>query len=228
MYLWLHTDKGGVVNPSDKSSFIPMESFTLSSGTEVTEGGKYIYQPNFFGDETISSDANISLSYVVSVTASGSYSYDVTIKNGYTGNVLYQKANNTAAGTFAVTIPKATGDAIVYPQLIIDCSSAVNSFSVTLTATRNLIPGSSSEQGIYIAGSSTVSYVSILANMPDITVMDFLKGMFTMFNLTIEYNSSTDEYEINPLDTFYSNGRDKRYNKICRYNRWRSKTYRSL
>lgn len=204
MYLWLHTDKGGVVNADSNSTYLPMESFTLSSGTEVTQSGKYIYQPNFFGDETISADANITLSYVVTVTGSGLY--DVTIKNGYTGNVLFQQDNNSGNKTFATVIYKATGDAIVYPQLTIDCAPTITAFSVQLTATRNLIPGSSSEQGIYNASSSTVSYVSILANMPDMTVKDFLKGMFLFFNLTIEYNSSTDEYEINPLDTFYSNG----------------------
>ena len=205
MYLWLHTDKGGVVNPGDKSSFIPMESFTLNSGTDVTEGGKYIYQPNFFGDEVITPDANITLLYdVTSITGTGNY--DITIKNGYTGNTLFQQTNNSGLKSFSVVIPKATGDAIVYPQFTIDCDSGITAFNVRLTATRNLIPGSSSEQGIYLASSTTVSYVSILANMPDISVIDFLKGMFMMFNLTIEYNSSSDEYEIYTLDQFYSNG----------------------
>lgn len=210
MYLWLHPDKGGVIGADKENVFLPIDSFTLSSGVDVTEGGKYIYQPNFFGDETISSDANITLSYTISVT-SGSGLYDVTIKNGYTNNILYEKTNNSSASSlvFSVIIPKATGDAVVYPQLLMECAPTINSFNVSLTATRNLIPGSSSEQGTYAASSSTVSYISILANMPDMTVMDFLKGMFTMFNLTIEYNASSDEYEIYTLDQFYSSGTDR-------------------
>ena len=204
MYLWLHKDKGGVVGADELTTFIPMESFTLSSGTEVTSGGKYIYQPNFFGDEIISSDANITLSYDITVTGTGVY--DITIKNGYTNNTLFQQSNNSGNQTFSTIIPKATGDAVVYPQLAIECTAGITAFNVELTATRNLIPGSSSEQGIYDANSTTVSYISILANMPDITVLDFLKGMFTMFNLTIVYNSANDEYEINPLDDFYGAG----------------------
>ena len=187
MYLWLHTDKGGVVNADTPETYLPMESFTYSSGDQVVVNNKYIYQPNFFGDEIISADANITLSFTVTVTGSGFY--DVLVKNGYTNNILLEQNNNSGNLVFTTVIPKATGDAVVYPQLTITSSATITNFSVSLTATRNLIPGSSSEQGIYTANSNTVSEISILANMPDLSVNDFLKGMFNMFNLTIRLKS---------------------------------------
>lgn len=186
MYLWLHSDKGGVVNADTPETYLPMESFTYSSGDQVVVSNKYIYQPNFFGDETISQDANITLSFTITVTGTGFY--DVLVKNGYTNNILLQQNNNSGNLVFTTIIPKATGDAVVYPQLTITSSATITNFSVSLTATRNLIPGSSLEQGIYTASSNTVSEISILANMPDISVLDFLKGMFRMFNLTIQHN----------------------------------------
>ena len=84
--------------------------------------------------------------------------------------------------------------------------TAVSSNS-TLLAFDTTVPTTIAYSASAAAGSATVAadFNFIVGDqLPDMKVLDFLTGIFKMFNLTAYYDELTEEIKVMPLDEFYS------------------------
>lgn len=82
--------------------------------------------------------------------------------------------------------------------------------NVPLTSASPLIVvlgGGSISTNTYItcANVTTTNYLNPTDHVPDIKIVDFLSGIFKMFNLTC-YATSVDNFQVEPLDDWYTKG----------------------
>lgn len=190
LYMWLHRKKGGVF---DGTTFT-----TLITGFSPTGSGQ---------DVTVQSDRILvfaygytpKITYDLVTSTSSPQTYTVTIKKD---GALYATAvcdNATSLFISGDLISSSTGY-----QVFIEASS---SFSVT---TQWYIEDLVNVESLY--ASSTVTLNSALEfiiteQIPDIKVIDFLTGIFKMFNLTayITYEPNGQQIiNVKTLDSFYA------------------------
>ena len=121
-----------------------------------------------------------------------------------TVDTLYGRVTSESAFQFSFKITVSEYFDVNYGILFDESTSAVHDtpYWVYQNGTHNV----SAE---FTSNSSTLTaqdgFVQIQEQIPEIKVMDFLKGLFKMHNLTAFVNTS-DEIEVKTLDTFYSGG----------------------
>jgi hypothetical protein len=79
-------------------------------------------------------------------------------------------------------------------------------FGLASGGASNVITESDIVYGIGTAQTLTTAYIDLASFMPDMTVYDFLSGIFKNFNLTC-YAKSKTIFQIEPLDDWYNKGR---------------------
>ena len=222
MYLWLHREKGKI-NQTIKSELTINTSFTCSNNsTPVTLDGC-----TFFANTTESKFNNgkfevektidyFYYNYTVEITPSASVQeYTIEIFDDLTGERLAIR-NTTGTETLTVTL-----DTIDDKMQIGDKKNLITKISsdsqLTFTASYSIFTINSDNydlllnDGIYGAnyqsGSLTTvnDTLSIRNNVPKIGVLNFLKGLFKMHNLTA-FVDDNNEIVVKTLDSFYSGG----------------------
>ena len=70
---------------------------------------------------------------------------------------------------------------------------------------------SNTKTGTYLgrAGYNFLTRIDILKHLPKMKIIDFLKGLFQMFNLVADVDRDTGEIDIIPLKDYYNNGVDR-------------------
>ncbi len=190
LYMWLHRKKGGVF---DGQTFTTLVSgFTPQSGTDVSIQTDrvlvfaYGYTPN--------------IDYTLTTTTSSPQTYTVTIKKD---GALYATAvcdNATSLSISGELITSSTGY-----QVFIDASASFN-----ITTTWNIVDYRNAETltatRINQSLNSSLEFI-ITEQIPDMKVIDFLTGIFKMFNLTayITYTATGEQIiNVKTLDSFYA------------------------
>ena len=121
-----------------------------------------------------------------------------------TVDTLYGRVTSEDAFQFSFKITVSEYFDVNYGRLFDESTSAVHDtpYWVYQNGTHNV----SAE---FTSNSSTLTaqdgFVQIQEQIPEIKVMDFLKGLFKMHNLTAFVNSN-DEIVVKTLDTFYNGG----------------------
>ena len=119
-----------------------------------------------------------------------------------TADTLYGRVTSESAFQFSFKITVSEYFDVRYTQLNESNPVRPEPFWTNFNGTHNV----SAE---FTSNSSTLTaqdgFVQIQEQIPEIKVMDFLKGLFKMHNLTAFVNSN-DEIVVKTLDTFYNGG----------------------
>lgn len=194
LYLWLQRKKGNLIQEdqtftSQVTNFDNIPSPVYVSGDVIGE--------TLTVERTIT---NISLTTVMSDT---SISYDVLIyRNGALFTSLIDNTGNLSSEQFSFTGDLEDGELTAFVRG--RDSVTFNTFTLGFV---NIKPNNPSEQTVGAGNAEITETIEFLPtqNVPEIKVIDFLTGLFKMFNLTA-YTLDDGTIKVQTLDSFYSAG----------------------
>lgn len=207
LFLWLHRKSGAVEDLSGttllyetiidgwtpvtvSNAFILTESTLTSNaatfgttGNEPTKRGLGKFQVELYTSDTDE--------YDISLLRDG---ISVFNKTGHTGNIIIQAQADFiyAAGTYEVVI--ASTSEISFINIVWNCRYFV------AKSLDYILDGSNAATGAYNTNSAFTFNVN--KQIPDIKILDFLTGLFKMFNLTAFVVDGV--IQVKPLDDFYT------------------------
>ena len=195
LFMWLHRKKGGV--PLDNAQ-------TLVTGYEVVTNdyGGIINPSTIRVTPEIASNVN---GFGLFLTTTSSYSYNVSLlRNGerifrkadVVGNsdISYEDLNDTLeAGDYTVIIESSEN--FVLDEVAFFIAHRVSSIQVAYTRY------AATDVGV----NSSIEFL-ISEQIPNLKIIDFLTGLFRMFNLTAYVDDSTDKIIVKTLDSYYDGG----------------------
>ncbi len=194
LYMWMHRKKGFIDDPNAPETYDHIVDFGLpdtSSWNHLTISGENIVVSGLTGAHkitatfTVDPDASESSDYTVQLLQGG------TVVETFTGTAPSDVAISADLGngtynlkmiiTETFTVTDVEFDAV---DLLQPISGTFNSGSFTINATKSF---------------------SGTAQMPNMKVIDFLTGLFKVFNLTA-YKQDNGTIKVETLDSFYSGG----------------------
>ena len=204
LYMWLHRKKGSVA-PLSQVTLYP----TLVTGFGLPQTRTGMINGN--GLQIFGSDLPDIQQDLVLTVSSGSSAYDVVIYRN--GGAWASLPNNTGSQTFTQSDYPAPMDAATYTVTIF-VSSQIDFSSVVWNLSGYDTGAGSGWTETYNSGaiSAGTTYDFIIQQqVPDIKCIDFLTGIFRMFNLTAYYVSDAQDADygkikVQKLDDFYAAG----------------------
>ena len=195
LYMWLHRNKGGLTTEGTQSKIIgALQRSSGSTSFDVT-----------------------STNWTFDITGEGREQYDFTlalnVKTGYTDVKYTVKAYDSVSGVVVAELKDITNDQTLSWGVEIDEDVPLTYYNIswTVTAESTLFftptltldykefdngpnnPATNTLQAIYItnpAEINTLSQVVVKDHLPKIKTIDFLTGIFKMFNLTAYYEDN--------------------------------------
>jgi len=215
MYLWLHREKGLVSFLSNLviDTTLNCADITANSCTFFSSTSEALFNNGKFAIEKISSLSGYT--YSIDVTPTSGYTsnnYTIEIFDELTGNVLETiNGNGNLSATVTLdtaTEPMSIGEKKVLATRISSSSSIQFNCTIrvaVLQATGGFIPTSFISDYTNPSVLSVNDVLTITNQIPKIGVLNFLKGLFKMHNLTA-FVDDNNEIVVKTLDTFYSGG----------------------
>lgn len=210
LYMWLNRTRGFIEGVDDSRSVF--KDFIYTSGVDnmndaVPEGkGFYTYA------YTKGKKESWILTFTTTITGTGNYDFYVyDVLKGT--DVVYQSINTSATsfGVLYETIGTRQG---WIPYVVIVAPGTITQVDVSVSAERTYYELNENHPptvttGVYDppAAIAPTDFVDIPTLIPKMKVMDFLKGIFRMFNLT-HYKKKNGDIYVDTLDNFYALGSD--------------------
>ena len=194
LYMWMHRKKGFIDDPNAPETYDHIVDFGLpdtSGWNHLTISGENIIVSGLTGAH------KITATFTVDPDASESSNYTVQLLQGGT---VVETFSGTAPSDVAVSADLGNGTYNL--KMIISETFTVT--DVEFDAADLLQPIS----GTFNSGSFTINATksfSGTAQMPNMKVIDFLTGLFKVFNLTA-YKQDNGTIKVETLDNFYSGG----------------------
>jgi len=206
LYLWLSRNKGPIGGDENQEQLL----------TRIC--GDWGFASGDLGEFTVSGDTWTAIpeagvtSFSATLTTTSSGTYTIKAIDYNTGNILSQVNNITGNGSLDLDL-ELTGTYKM--KFIIESTSAV-SFTPSLALEKVDYSGATPvvTNAVYnINGTgqaiSTTSQILITENVPKIKIINFLTGIFKMFNLTAYYidDAADADYEkiyVDTLDNYYA------------------------
>ncbi len=201
LFMWLHRKKGIVSSGGQTDQFVNLiDGWTVGFGTTTPSSASPVSRMTTTSSlQLISSDSPTILSLLLTRTSSNPY--DISISRGSTE--VYSESNITATSK-NIDISSEMVNFASYTVTITYSSSF--SFTDVKWTTQYSTPS-----GTVTTTHSTGSYIApanfefvISEQIPEIKVIDFLTGIFKMFNLVAFVEDGGTIY-IDTLDNFYAN-----------------------
>jgi len=206
LYMWMNRTKGFIEGVEDNTSYFYIEDLTdddllddqIFSISGVT--GNY-YASSF---ETGTYDLDYDFDFTVTPTGAGAY--DIVIFNQRNDEVHFQSTGQSGTQTFNVILDKNLGGLYTFePAVQIISAGTIVQLIVTIDGEK-YVNGVSVQQGDYTYPTAIPNTeINIPSVIPKMKVMDFLKGIFKMFNLT-HYKKADGNIYVDTLDNFYALG----------------------
>ena len=187
LYMWLHRNKGDVTSLNDELYTKLISGWSTSQGgASIMTSSSLLLQGSSFTNLTLRLQRTSTSPYSISITRSGVevYSQSGIVTTDDTIDLLYAAQSGASY------------------QVTISYSNAITFSNVTWTV------GYQGGQDVYtvsnVVADPTFQFI-INEQIPEIKVIDFVTGLFKMFNLTAE---STDGINITvkDLNTYYNEG----------------------
>ena len=203
LYLWLHKQKGGVFDIETRN-LVSVTGWTINGSLN---GGSFILDS--FLNESIDPDANRYITRL-SVACANSTEYEVMVY--YNEEVIYSSEHTGGAtmirgvDQFRVQNPTRTNQpsSLDSDRIRIKIlSNAADTFSLGFDITD--VYADETRRTIYAQTqdvNSTITRIVATDQMPDISIMEFLTGLFKMFNLTAFFEDNI--IKVLPLDDFFA------------------------
>ena len=208
LYLWLHREKSPIsapetdpptfgVDTTTKNKKLTFADFTYSSGDgDVLTANKLVVDR---GDSY-----NIRISITPSVTRKG----EVIVKDIATNELLFFKENISFSSGVSKTIPLVDLTSGDLTQRTYDIQIRLNAESaITFSSVSMLINKNATTSHNYTASNFTLgSNIFIQDYIPKMKVIDFLTGLFKMFNLVAYSKEGTSTIFVQTFDDFMTLG----------------------
>lgn len=198
LYLWLHRKKGGLFDDEREEYEYRVHNFAVQSGSSSL--AQDFSQFHFFNRRGKTRFISLKVN-------AGSVDYKVRVYQG--SNVFFEGEFNgdsepiTVAEQRQLDVPPNTilGNKISVSII----TAAQGTFSVSMRIKdidADVLPAVAKGSVTTTNYSNTQVKLSLQQEMPDIKIIDFLTGLFKMFNLTAYYDNNT--IIVLPLDDFYA------------------------
>jgi len=199
LYLWLHRKSGAVENLDGATS-----TTTLVSGWNNSYDGEFEMKNNNTFRTSIGSDDPFLVQLRVSLFTTDTDSYDIRLERD--GNTVYTKTGQVGSiGLNGDDDSDFVGDAGGY-KLYITSTSSISFTNVRWSAIY-YEPLEDPVEVDYDTGAfeTTSEFIfNVALQTPEIKIIDFLTGLFKMFNLVAFVEDGGTIY-IDTLDNFYAN-----------------------
>jgi len=220
LYMWLHREKGKLDTTAPRNVYLNKFPVTSWSGTYWNNDNFQIFGIGDFQASKYEMDLTINTSNTVS--------FDVFIEQN--GSVIKSYLANSGAYSYTFSTLDLTSNGTYKIRIQHSASFDVSSSS-NIVLTRHDNTGTSSNTFNFTANQTlgTDILFGITSNIPKMKTMDFLTGMFNMFNLTAYDDNGT--IVVKPLDDFYASGSSvdiTKYVNVASSNIFPSKLYREI
>lgn len=208
LYLWLHREKSPISAPetdpptfgvdiTTKNKKLTFADFTYSSGD-----GDVLTNDTLIVDRGDS--YNIRISLTPSVTSTG----EVIVKDIKTNELLFFQENISFTSGASKTIPLVDLTSGNLSQRTYDIQIRLNAeTNITFTSVTMLINKNSATAHNYTASNFTLgSNIFIQDYVPKMKVIDFLTGLFKMFNLVAYTKKGSSTIFVQTFDDFMTLG----------------------
>ena len=211
LYMWCHRKKGGVEIPTGPVSvvggFNPSENATslVLKVQSDTEGV-------LIDESTRTADV---LTFETTASANN-FMYDIVIyRDTGSGYVHYQEQNRNFGDT-VMTVLDPLVNGYKYKAYIRTYESTSSFTSMSWKCSYS--GASSGQDSFSVSNKNFVNSYSfnIAENLPDIKIIDFLSGLFKMFNL-VAYVQDDNTIQVKTLDDYYSIGGTPTEHDISKY-----------
>jgi len=214
LFMWLHRKKGDVEAPSQ----------VLQNFTQVTELNTTVCVPTTNCQPSVANSTN----GIVSTTATSPYSIsflslDVVPPNttdAYTVRVIRNGSivvgEKTGTGNQQlILVPWNNSTYSIQIASSTTMTFAASSITMTVSWTTGTIGGFGNNGQMIFSNASTFTTTAfkefnIQEQMPKMTIIEFLTGLFKMFNLTA-YVDNTGTIIVRTLDSYYEAGSENQY-----------------
>lgn len=191
LYMWMHRKKGNVDDPNAPATYSQLVDFGLDSTmTNVLATGETVIVSNQTGNNKITSTLTVNANSAENTV----YTVNV-IKDG----VIQDSFSATAPSAASANIDLTNGNYQV--QVVVREEFTIDSISWALADL--LVP----ESHTFNVSSYTIQAITQFvpsAQLPPQKVLEFLTGIFKLFNLTA-YVLDDGTVKVQTLDSFYSN-----------------------
>ena len=233
LYLWLHRDKGKIENKNnliiDNTTFscassgnsfryLPVQTLCnvyTNSPTEFVNGVYKITKNQYILPTTTYLHENNYFSFAVEVTPNTGFTstpYEILIYDALTGGQLSSSVE-VGTGTNSVLLDTPSNPMAIAETKHITCEilcTTAFEFGINIKVGQGIVvvyPTLVEETCQFNSSATnipvTIQEINPSNQIPDIKVLDFLKGLFKMFNLTA-YLDNSDEIIVKNLNTYYS------------------------
>ena len=196
LYIWLHRKKGSIF-ADDYITTKPVRNWT--NIVDGINGGEFRYH-GFINQRV---DSGINRFIQISVSTASTVEYEVIVKDvnevvhtsehigsstPISFNDNYELFSQAFGTSNQLMVFIKTSDTAIFDVDFTVKDVASNRIGVSSASTR--------------VTTENIYWFNLLSEMPEIKVMDFLTGIFKMFNLTAFYDG--DVIKVLPLDSFYA------------------------
>ena len=191
LYMWMHRKKGNVEDPNSPATFPQLVNFGLDSTmTNVLVTGETITVSNQTGNNKITSDLTINVNSAENTV----YTVNV-IKDGVIQDSFSATAPSAAQSTIDLT------DGVYQVQVVVREEFTIDSISWDLQDLT--VPESHTLNVSAFTIPATTQFVPS-AQLPPQKVLEFLTGIFKLFNLTA-FVLDNGTIKVQTIDSYYAN-----------------------
>jgi len=212
LFMWLHRKSGGVSNGDQISTFPTSVNGWSSSGSficgasEVWGGMSNISTLTVCPEFASYSDSSTLFQLSLATTSSNKYSVEV-LQNGASIYAASGLAGNTTLQSTSGVFSDLGSPSLAAGEwtVIITVTDVITFSNITWTLTNNE-PNETPVTLTFATGSflcDTNFEFAITQQTPDIKIIDFLTGLFKMFNL-VAYTKEDGTIFVDTLDSFYA------------------------
>ena len=210
LYMWLHREKGTLFQDTSESTVIAGDFQVDSSNQGCSSDYVSVFDKYFTFTATNFTNSIISCNAELTVTPSSAEEYEIKVIDTNSGNVLYNETGLTSTKVQTIVLDGgglSTRTYSVQVQIIKPSGSALASVDVAWETT-------TIQTGYYVNPCTNIKNFSVTSSLnlvsdiivtnliPDMKIIDFITGIWKMFNLTA-YVDDDGIIVVKTLDSFY-------------------------
>jgi len=206
LYLWLHRTKEGVgiTSTGTLQEALATDFNHVGTGSGGCGAVDFVQWQN--NDSEFIAECNRGIYYVTNISIVGTPSgkkYNVKVTDTNSGDILWQTTDATGTTAQTINLISTSGASRTFtPNVLVTSEDSLTSYTATWTITKH--DGLTTTCATYLSSETMAQNFIISQNMPKMKVLDFLTGIFKMFNLTAYLDDNT--IIVKTLDSFYSGG----------------------
>ena len=217
LYLWVNSKKGEFNDLDDDEGYLFSHKLTgyTTTGTELGSAffdGSDITLGSTFGSHSFSLDLTLSNQGVP---------YRVVFRDKTRGNEKVEKGLGDSVFDFDLNDSDYTGDIVMEIEIQSDSEFSITGADLDIVFTSSITgqPFTYNYSATDSIGQSTTAEILIQDRFPKMKVIDFLTGLFKMFNLTAYYIDDFGDPEygkvyVDTLDNYYEDAVNNKLGSI--------------